>query len=155
MQTNFFRVEASTSPPTELADGLTKPFALALARGFNAAERLTPLGIRARVVAATATAAGHREKSPVGVAGKGTDPVASQQRTLTPGVVRADEAYTLEELKARLRIGEHAWWNLRNAGLRTARIGKGPKILGAHVLEVLGRLAEAKVSRRRCGRSEE
>ena len=69
----------------------------------------------------------------------------------TPGVIRQDEAYTLEELKLRLQIGEHGWWNLRDAGLRTVQLGKGRVILGRHVLEVLDRLAaerEAKASPR-------
>ena len=50
-----------------------------------------------------------------------------------PSVISAHEAYTLDELKARLGIQDHAWWKLRDSGLRFTKLGKGLVILGSDV----------------------
>ena len=59
-----------------------------------------------------------------------------------PGVISANEAYTLEELKLRMKIEESAWWQLRDRGLRFTRTGKGLMILGSDVLKILGELSQ-------------
>jgi hypothetical protein len=66
-----------------------------------------------------------------------------------PGVISAFEAYTLDELKARLRIEERAWWRLRDRGLRFTSIGNGRVILGSDVLKILGELSQCHESESR------
>jgi hypothetical protein len=63
-----------------------------------------------------------------------------------PGVISASEAYTLDEVKARLGIEDRAWWKLRDSGLRFTRIGKGRVILGTDLIRVLGELSECRES---------
>ena len=60
----------------------------------------------------------------------------------TPGVISPNEAYTLDEVKSRLKIEDAAWWRLRDAGVRFKRCGKGLVILGSELIRVLGELSE-------------
>ena len=59
-----------------------------------------------------------------------------------PGVISANEAYTLDEVKGRLGIEDRAWWKLRDSGLRFTKIGKGRVILGRDLLKTLADLSE-------------
>ncbi len=69
-----------------------------------------------------------------------------------PAVISAHEAYTLDELKLRMRIEETAWWKLRDRGLRFTPTGKGLMILGSDVLKIIGELSEARTKRPHCGK---
>lgn len=53
------------------------------------------------------------------------------------GVIRADEAYTLDALKRRLDISDSAWWSLLEQGFPNKQLGKRKVILGREVLEFL------------------
>jgi hypothetical protein len=51
------------------------------------------------------------------------------------GTIRADELYTLTELKRRLGIEDRAWWNMKADGIRVAKIGTRACILGSEILK--------------------
>ncbi|MDA1054535.1 MAG: hypothetical protein O3C40_29225 [Planctomycetota bacterium] len=55
----------------------------------------------------------------------------------TPGVIRADEAYTVAEFRRRAALGDYAFREVRRAGLRIISIGKKRFILGRDWLEFL------------------
>lgn len=56
-------------------------------------------------------------------------------RTRTPeGVILADAAYTVRELRLRLGIGAWAWRTLRQRGLKIRKIGKQRLVLGEDVI---------------------
>ena len=48
----------------------------------------------------------------------------------TPGVISADELYTLSELKKRTRLGDWAIRQARKGGLRIRKIGNARFVLG-------------------------
>jgi hypothetical protein len=52
-----------------------------------------------------------------------------------PGVVRADELYTLDELKRRLGVEVYALRQMKRAGLRVVQFGRRSYVLGRSVLE--------------------
>ena len=58
------------------------------------------------------------------------------------GSIRADELMPLQEFCRRLRIGRKTWYSMRDAGLRSAEIGKQRYILGRDALEFFAGLAE-------------
>lgn len=51
-----------------------------------------------------------------------------------PGVIRADCAYSLEQVKARLGLGTAAIRTARRKGLTVRRVGRKSFILGADIL---------------------
>ena len=53
------------------------------------------------------------------------------------GLVDANCAYTLDELRSRMRLGNHAWRTARHAGLPVRRVGSRGYVLGGDVLEWL------------------
>lgn len=61
----------------------------------------------------------------------------------TPGVIRADESYTVVEFRRRATLGDYAFREVRRAGLRVVEIGKKRYVLGADWLEFQRRTAEA------------
>jgi hypothetical protein len=62
----------------------------------------------------------------------------------TPGVIRADEAYTVAEFKLRTRLGDYAYRELRLAGFPVVRIGRKFFVLGADWIEWLKRKKEGR-----------
>jgi len=58
-------------------------------------------------------------------------------QSTSPGVIRADELYRLDELQARLQAGEWAIRQARRKGLRMYKIGKRKYVKGADVLAFL------------------
>jgi hypothetical protein len=54
-----------------------------------------------------------------------------------PGVIRADEAYTLMEFRRRCGLGQHAWRQLRNSGFRIVEIGRKRFVLGQDFIDYL------------------
>jgi len=54
-----------------------------------------------------------------------------------PGVIRADELYTLEELQQRLQAGEWALRMARRGGLRMLKLGKRKYVKGSEVIRFL------------------
>ena len=58
-----------------------------------------------------------------------------------PGEIRADSAYTIPEVCARLGMARAAWRALRAKGLPVAKIGRRGYVLGADVLKVLREVA--------------
>lgn len=54
---------------------------------------------------------------------------------ISEGVIRADEMYTLEELKKRLSLSDSAWRALRDAGLPHIPMGKRKYLIGRKVIE--------------------
>ena len=61
----------------------------------------------------------------------------------TPGVIRADESYTVAEFKRRSGLGDYAFREARRAGLRIVSVGKKRFVLGGDWLVFLERAAEA------------
>jgi hypothetical protein len=57
-------------------------------------------------------------------------------------VIRADELYSLAELRRRLGWAEHAVRQARLAGLRMVVFGRAKYVLGSDVLAFFARLAE-------------
>lgn len=57
-----------------------------------------------------------------------------------PGIVSANNLYTVDELRARLRIGETAWRTLRRNGLPVCRVSGRAFVLGSDLLEHLATL---------------
>lgn len=55
----------------------------------------------------------------------------------TPGVIRADEAYTVAEFRRRASLGDYAFRQLRQGGFRIIEIGRKRFVLGADWLEYL------------------
>lgn len=49
-----------------------------------------------------------------------------------PGVIRADESYTLREFRLRSGLGDYALRQARRAGLKITPVGKKRYILGRH-----------------------
>jgi hypothetical protein len=60
-------------------------------------------------------------------------------RPHTPGVIRADEAYTTREFCRRAGLGDYAFREARAAGLKVTEFGKKRYVLGADWLEFLKR----------------
>lgn len=54
-----------------------------------------------------------------------------------PGVIRADAAYSLEQVKARLGLGTAALRTARRKGLAVRRIGRKSFVLGRDLLQYL------------------
>jgi len=57
--------------------------------------------------------------------------------TPSPGMIRADEAYTLAELERRLDLGKAAMRQARRNGLAVRRVGRKRLILGADLLKYI------------------
>jgi hypothetical protein len=58
-------------------------------------------------------------------------PAASRS---VPGVITPDALYTVEEAKARLRLGDWAWRGLRRRGLRVLRIAGRNYVLADDII---------------------
>lgn len=56
-----------------------------------------------------------------------------------PGVIRADEAYSVAEFRRRAGLGNHSWRNVRQK-LRVIALGKKRYVLGADWLDFLHQL---------------
>jgi len=52
----------------------------------------------------------------------------------SPGCVASDCIYTLAEIRARLKLGQHAIRQARRAGLRVHRIGRRAFLLGRDLI---------------------
>jgi hypothetical protein len=81
----------------------------------------------------------------------------SQQRIETrwsadnpPGFIIPEALYTIDEVKARLRMGNAAWRQLRRKGAKPIRFGQRHYITGAAVIEVFMKIAEED-GRESCG----
>jgi hypothetical protein len=59
----------------------------------------------------------------------------------TPGAIRADVAYTLQELERRLGLGAWAMRQARRHGLKVRRVGRRGFVLGRDAIEYLERAA--------------
>ena len=59
----------------------------------------------------------------------------SNSRSEAPGYVRADELYTLDELRARLKLGDSAMRQARRAGLRLLTVGRRRYVSGRQLIE--------------------
>ena len=55
----------------------------------------------------------------------------------SPGVIRADECYTVPELRRRAALGDYAFREARKAGLRIVEFGRKRYVLGQDWLEFL------------------
>jgi len=56
---------------------------------------------------------------------------------MSSGTIRADELYTLEEVKTRLKLGNHALRQARIRGLQTKKVGRNKYVLGKHLIEFI------------------
>lgn len=63
----------------------------------------------------------------------------------TPGVIRAEESYTVAEFRRRTGLGDYAWRQVRRS-LRVVEVGKKRYILGADWLALLSRIADSQES---------
>lgn len=54
------------------------------------------------------------------------------------GKIEATAAYTMDEFKRQLSIGDHAWVTLRNKGLPIIKLGRQVFVRGADFIEWLG-----------------
>jgi hypothetical protein len=59
-----------------------------------------------------------------------------------PGFIVPDALYTIEEVKARLRMGETVWRQLRRKGVKAIRFGVRHYIMGSVVIDALNRIAK-------------
>lgn len=59
-----------------------------------------------------------------------------------PGFIVPEALYTIEEVKARLRMGNAVWRQLRRRGAKPIRFGQRHYITGAAVTEVFKNIAE-------------
>ena len=59
----------------------------------------------------------------------------------TPGVIRADEAYSVAEFRRRTGLGDYAWRQIRRK-LRVVEVGRKRFILGGDWLAFLSRVTE-------------
>jgi hypothetical protein len=62
--------------------------------------------------------------------------------TRTPGVIRADEAYTVAEFRRRATLQRYALSQAQRAGLRIVAVGRKRYVLGADWLAFLAQQAE-------------
>ena len=53
----------------------------------------------------------------------------------TPGVIRADELYRLDEVRRRLGLNDDALRAARRAGLKARRVGRRKYFLGSELIE--------------------
>lgn len=80
------------------------------------------------------------------------DPQRVRAETGPPvGVIRADEAYTLEEFKRRVGFQDAALRRARRAGLRLLREGKRKYVLGRDWIDYLLKTAGHQDAERGCG----
>jgi hypothetical protein len=63
----------------------------------------------------------------------------------TPGVIRADEAYSAAEFRRRAGLGDYAWRQVRRQ-IRVVEVGKKRYVLGADWLAYLSRVADEQES---------
>lgn len=83
---------------------------------------------------------------------KKPNPHRNGAETGTPvGVIRADEAYTLEEFKRRVGFQNAALRRARRAGLRLLREGKRKYVLGRDWIDYLLKSAGHQDAERGCG----
>jgi hypothetical protein len=61
---------------------------------------------------------------------------------LPPGFIVPEALYTIEEVKARLRMGDHVWRQFRRKGLKPTLIGRRAYILGATIIEVFNKITQ-------------
>ena len=59
-----------------------------------------------------------------------------------PGFIVPEALYTVEEVKARLRMGAKVWSQFRRKGAKAIRFGRRNYILGSSVIETFARLAK-------------
>jgi len=64
---------------------------------------------------------------------------AKRDSTGVPGVLSADEVYTLHELQRRLRLGRHALRAMRRRGLRVHRVANRGFVVGRDFLDFVAR----------------
>jgi hypothetical protein len=55
----------------------------------------------------------------------------------SPGVIRADEMYLVDEARRRLRLGEWAWRQWRRDGLCVLRVSGRAFITGSAIIEFI------------------
>lgn len=67
--------------------------------------------------------------------------VEHRHRHESPGVIRADEAYTIAEFRRRAGLGDYAFRQARGGGLRIIEVGKKRYVLGRDWLAYLERIA--------------
>lgn len=60
---------------------------------------------------------------------------------LPPGIIAADEAYTLTEFRRRTRLGERAWRAIRHR-VRVCKVGRKMFVLGADWLAFLASVGD-------------
>jgi len=58
-------------------------------------------------------------------------------RPAAPGHITGDALYTLEEIRERLKLGDHAMRQARRAGLRVRRIGRRGYVLGSEIIQFI------------------
>ena len=63
----------------------------------------------------------------------------------TPGVIRADEAYSVAEFRRRAGLGDYAWRQVRRQ-MRVVEVGKKRYVLGSDWLAYLSRIADTQES---------
>lgn len=70
-------------------------------------------------------------------------PVARDE---SAGVIRPDEAYTLDAFKRRLDLTDSAWRSLVDSGIPHKQLGKRKIVLGKDVLSYLESLPDVSIS---------
>lgn len=60
----------------------------------------------------------------------------AEKHERTPGVIRADEAYSVVELRRRARLGDHLWRQVRR-DLPIVTIGRRQYIIGSDFIDWL------------------
>jgi hypothetical protein len=68
-----------------------------------------------------------------------------------PGFIVPEALYTIEEVKARLRMGDAVWRQFRRKGAKTIRLGRRDYILGSAVIDVFVKIAQEKEQAGRAG----
>ncbi len=61
---------------------------------------------------------------------------------LPPGVIRADEVYTVSEFRKRSGLGDFAFRKVRQSGLRIVDVGKKRFILGTDWIKYLNEIGK-------------
>lgn len=77
-------------------------------------------------------------RSDYGTIEEGRDSMVHQQ----PTWICREALYTIEEVKARLRMGQAVWRQFRRKGAKPIRFGRRDYITGAMVIEVFMKIAE-------------
>ena len=64
------------------------------------------------------------------------------QPTTAGGSICGNKVYSLQGYCRELKIGQKTWYSMRDAGLRSCKIGKQVFILGRDAIEFFDKLAE-------------